>query len=77
MVQGEPGAEVLVTNHVEPVHFHPYSPRLNPQEHPWKQGRSAVSHNWFIPKIESVIKNSSIILIETTFSYSLLDFRGK
>ena len=30
------------------INFPPYAPELNPQEHVWKIGRSAVTHNTFI-----------------------------
>ena len=36
---------------IETIYFPPYSPEENPQEHVWKKGRSAVTHNTFIPDI--------------------------
>lgn len=36
------------------VYFPPYSPEENPQEHVWKKGRPAVTHNKFIPDILKV-----------------------
>ena len=75
--RGSVAQQALVDNHIEAVHFPPYSPQLNPQEHVWKNGRSAVTHNRFIPKIEPVTKELVDYLNTTTFPYSLLDFGSK
>jgi transposase len=75
--RGSLAQEALVSHHIEAVHFPPYSPQLNPQEHVWKQGRSQVTHNRFIPKIEPVTKELIDYLNTTTFPYSLLGFRSK
>ena len=75
--RGSVAQEALITHHIEAVHFPPYSPQLNPQEHVWKQGRSQVTHNRFIPKIEPVTKELIDYLNTTTFPYSLLGFRSK
>ena len=75
--KGSVAQQALVSHHIEAVHFPPYSPELNPQEHVWKQGRSAVTHNRFIPKIEPVTKELVDYLNTTTFPYSLLDFRSR
>ena len=72
--RGSVAQEALVTHRIEAIHFPPYSPQLNPQEHVWKNGRSAVTHNRFIPKIEPVTKELVDYLNATTFPYSLLDF---
>ncbi len=61
---------------IEAVHFPPYSPQLNPQEHVWKQGRATVTHNRFIPKIEPVTKELVDYLNTTVFPYTLLHFRS-
>ncbi|CAG4899944.1 IS630 family transposase [Acidithrix sp. C25] len=73
--RGSVAQEAIREHHIEAVHFPPYSPQLNPQEHVWKQGRSAVTHNRFIPKIEPVTKELVDYLNTTTFPYSLLDFK--
>ncbi len=71
-------AQQAVTEHdIKQIYFPPYSPELNPQEHVWKQGRSQVTHNRFIPKIEPVTKELVDYLNTTTFPYSLLGFRSK
>ena len=75
--RGSVAQEALIAHHIESIHFPPYSPELNPQEHVWKQGRSQVTHNRFIPKIEPVTKELLDYLNTTTFPYSLLDFRSK
>ena len=72
--RGSVAKEALVTHNIEAIHFPPYSPQLNPQEHVWKKGRTAVTHNRFIPKIEPVTKELVDYLNTTTFPYSLLDF---
>lgn len=72
--RGSVAQEALVIHNIEAIHFPPYSPQLNPQEHVWKQGRTAVTHNRFIPKIEPVTKELVDYLNATTFPYSLLDF---
>ena len=75
--RGSVAQQALVEHHIEAIHFPPYSPELNPQEHVWKNGRSAVTHNRFIPKIEPVTKELVDYLNATTFPYSLLDFRSR
>lgn len=74
--RGSVAQEAIAKHHMETIHFPPYSPELNPQEHVWKQGRSAVTHNRFIPKIDPVVKEFVDYLNTTTFNYSLLDFRS-
>lgn len=62
--------------HIDTIHFPPYSPELNPQEHVWKEGRSAVTHNRHIPNIEPVAREFADHLNSTIYHYSLLDFRS-
>lgn len=38
---------------IEEIFFPKYSPDQNPQEHVWKTGREQVTHNNFIPKINT------------------------
>ena len=71
---GSVAQEALVEHHIEAMHFPPYSSELNPQEHVWKNGRSAVTHNRFIPRIEPVARELVEYLNATAFPYSLLDF---
>ena len=72
--RGSVAQEAVRKHHIEAIYFPPYSPQLNPQEHVWKNGRSAVTHNRFISKIEPVTKELVDYLNATTFPYSLLDF---
>ena len=72
--RGSVAQEAIRKHQIEAIHFPPYSPQLNPQEHVWKQGRTQVTHNRFIPKIEPVTKELVNYLNVTTFPYSLLDF---
>ena len=75
--RGSMAQDALVAYHIEKIQFPPYSPELNPQEHIWKQGKSQVTNNRFIPKIEPVTKELVEYLNTTMFPYSLLDFRSK
>jgi hypothetical protein len=54
------------------VYFPPYSPEENPQEHVWKAGRSAVTHNKFIPDIEKAAQDFIHYLNSASFPYKLL-----
>lgn len=62
---------------IEVVYFPPYSPEENPQEHVWKAGRSAVTHNTFIPDIEKTAQQFVHFLNTTTFTYSLLGLTAR
>ena len=57
---------------IEVVYFPPYCPEENPQEHVWKAGRSAVTHNTFIPDIEKASLDFITYLNQQTFPYQLL-----
>ncbi len=59
---------------IETLYFPPYSPEENPQEHVWKAGRSAVTHNTFISNIEKTAENFVTYINKTLFSYSLIGF---
>jgi len=59
---------------VETLPFPAYSPEENPQEHVWKAGRSAVTHNQFITDIDQATNDFVRHLQNTKFSYSLLGF---
>ena len=73
--RGRVAQEAIRKHQIEAIHFPPYSAELNPQEHVWKQGRSQVTNNRFIPKIGPVTKELVDYLNSTTFPYSLLDFK--
>lgn len=58
----------------ETIHFPPYTPELNPQEHVWKAGRKAVTHNHFIgDKLDEVARQFQDYITGRTFSYALLE----
>lgn len=61
----------------EIISFPPYSPDLNPQEHVWKAGRTAVTHNRQITDIQETAQAFKAYLECHTFVYELLGFRGK
>lgn len=54
------------------IHFPTYAPELNPQEHVWKSGRGAVTHNRYIEDIDTATDDLITYFKEMTFSYSLL-----
>ena len=58
---------------IETIYFPPYSPEENPQEHVWKEGRSKITHNKFIPDIDKVVSDFVSYLISENFSYKLLN----
>lgn len=61
---------------IEAVYFPAYAPEENPQEHVWKTGRTRVTHNQFIPKLEETVAEFLAYLNRTKFSYSLLGFKS-
>ncbi len=58
------------------IYFPPYSPDMNPQEHVWKAGRKAVTHNRQILNIQETAQEFKTYLESQTFTYDLLGFRG-
>lgn len=59
------------------IHFPPYTPQLNPQEHVWKAGRTQVTHNQFIgEKLEEMAQQFSDYITGRTFAYELLGLRA-
>jgi transposase len=57
---------------IESIHFPTYAPEENPQEHVWKRGRSAITHNRFIDDIDRATDDLVTFLNTTTFPYTLL-----
>jgi transposase len=57
---------------IEVVYFPPYSPEENPQEHVWKAGRTAVTHNKFILDIDQAAQNFIQYLNDSSFPYKLI-----
>lgn len=62
---------------IEAFYFPPYSPEENPQEHVWKSGRKAVTHNKFIPDINQAASEFVAYLNNHTFLYTLLSFTAQ
>ncbi len=54
------------------VHFPTYAPELNPQEHVWKSGREAVTHNRYIEDIDAATDELIGYFKKMRFCYSLL-----
>lgn len=61
---------------MEIIYFPPYSPEENPQEHVWKEGRSKITHNQFIPSLKQTALKFITYLNQTKFNYSLLGFKS-
>lgn len=59
---------------INTFYFPSYSPEENPQEHVWKAGRSAITHNKFIPDIEKASDDFVNHLNREIFPYKLLEF---
>lgn len=55
----------------EILHFPRYAPEENPQEHVWKNGRSAVTHNRYIEDIDSATDELADYFNKTKFNYSI------
>lgn len=58
---------------IKVVYFPPYSPEENPQEHVWKAGRSAVTHNKFIQDLEKITKDFVDYLHSSNFNYKFFN----
>ena len=50
---------------LQPVHFPPACPDLNPQEQVWSQARAAISHNHTFPEF-SLLKSAFLDFLSTT-----------
>lgn len=61
---------------IQTIHFPPYTPDLNPQEHVWKAGRKATSHNRYMKKLEDVANECKQYIESRTFAYELLGLRA-
>lgn len=59
---------------IETIYFPPYSPEENPQEHVWKAGRSAVTHNQFIQSIDQSSMDFVTYINQETFCYKLVGY---
>jgi transposase len=57
------------------LYFPPYTPDLNPQEHVWKAGRTATTHNLHITDIEQTTEDFKTYITSRTFGYELCGLR--
>lgn len=57
---------------IEQLYFPKYSPKLNPQEHVWKQGRHEITHNQTIENIKKTSRKFVMFLNSSLFHYSIL-----
>lgn len=55
--------------------FPAYAPELNPQEHVWKAGRKATTHNKHITDIEQAAEEFAAYVTSRIFSYALCGLR--
>lgn len=60
---------------IKTLYFPPYTPELNPQEHVWKAGRKATTHNLHITDIEQTVLDFITYLTSRTFDYELCGLR--
>ncbi len=67
---------IVQDQRIEILHFPKYSPEENPQEHVWKKGRSAVTHNVTITDIDETTDEFVKYLNTNQFNYSLLGLTG-
>lgn len=59
------------------LYFPPYTPELNPQEHIWKAGRKATTHNQHITNLQNAAGQFLEHITNRTFSYELCGLRPK
>ncbi|MBI5452446.1 IS630 family transposase [Candidatus Gottesmanbacteria bacterium] len=64
---------IKADDNIQTIYFPRGAPEENPQEHVWKNGRSQVSHNRFIQKIDATTDEFVHYLNSTQFPYSFLD----
>lgn len=57
------------------LYFPTYAPELNPQEHVWKAGRKAVTHNQHITDIEKTAHQFVAHITSRTYDYQLCGLR--
>lgn len=57
------------------LYFPPYTPELNPQEHVWKAGRKATTHNHHIIDIQEAAGKFVDYITAKTFGYELCGLR--
>lgn len=62
--------------HTKIIWFPPYTPELNPQEHVWKAGRKAVTHNQHITDIGATVQSFVDHITSRLFPYELCGLRA-
>lgn len=67
---------IAADGNTETIHFPPYTPDLNPQEHVWKDGRKHITHNEHIQKIDETAQQFKAYIEGKLFNYELLGFRA-
>jgi len=60
---------------IKTLYFPPYTPELNPQEHVWKAGRKATTHNLHITDIEQTTNEFVAYISNQSFDYELCGLR--
>lgn len=68
---------IQADGNTEVIWFPSYSPELNPQEHVWKAGRQAVTHNKQITNINTTAEQFKSHLESHTYPYELLGCRAE
>ncbi len=56
---------------IEILHFPRYAPEENPQEHVWKSGRGAITHNRYIEDIDEATDELVKYFNQTKFNYKI------
>lgn len=66
---------IKADGNTDTLYFPPYTPELNPQEHVWKAGRKATTHNHHITDIQETTEKLVEYITARTFSYELCGLR--
>lgn len=62
------------TSNLELLNFPKYAPKLNPQEHIWKEARKEVSHNHTFATFPELKKSFINFLKKTRFNYKFVKY---
>ena len=68
------GSKVQDDGQIKTLYFPPYSVKENPQEPVWKAGRSALTHNKFIPDVAKSADELISHVNQSYFNYELCGF---
>lgn len=66
---------VEADGNTDTLYFPPYTPELNPQEHVWKAGRKATTHNHHITDIQETTEQFVKYITGRTFDFELCGLR--